>query len=198
MGGKTGTGEVTSGGFVKKLLDGIKAGREKRDYFTPWGVHAEGISFPSLEKLARDFAQNNKLNLVKMVDFNTKDPSDASVKLEELHRNTGKILQFDEGLAVLTFNFSIHGPDNLEATYGGGPVESYRAKYILSGEISGKETCVIGSMGYSRGCKQEQKTRHFPPHTKYLEWAPKGDFRKAIYRGDREKLWFLIWREKSK
>ena len=157
----------------------------------PWGVYAKGVVFPTLEKVATDFANENHLNLKEIVYYNTKSDRD-SIPLEELHQFGGKILQLDEGLVILTSRYEIHSPDDLEIVAGGPPRESYKSSYILSGKLYKKEVHLEADVVFDRSSQQIVKTSRLPPYRKRIVNEPAGAFSQSVYRWDNSKLWFIV------
>ena len=154
------------------------------DWFVPIGV-PEGVIFPELDSIAKMVAEKNKFKIDEIVDYSLL----GRYAHDELGHE-GKIIRLDKGLVILTHDFEFHGENNLEPTLGGKPSESYSGRYILSGRLKARDVLLNATLSYSRGTEQVEKREEITRY-KYFKNVPHGEFRKTIYRQDKEKYWFL-------
>jgi hypothetical protein len=154
------------------------------DKFSLIGAPRE-LVFPTLNYLANQFSRMNKFKINKSAEYALPE----RILPEDYER--GLILSLNGGLVVLAYRPTIRGPDNLEPAMGHcSPIESYAVRYILSGELKGKNTNLVMNVIYSRHTKQEAVEDPIS-HRKKLVDVPYGEFKKHIWREDRERYWFL-------
>lgn len=153
-----------------------------------------GIEFPSLEELALEFTEKNSLSLIDTTDYNFPVVGAAN---EPRTYESGLILQFKEGVAVLSIKGDWMGDGRLEPLIGSGrPVQSWRRSYVMSGIINEQGAELGATISYSRGTEQQERENELL-HYKHFVDVPIGDVRKAIYRHDKNPLWFVKAQDKK-
>ncbi|MEK6820555.1 MAG: hypothetical protein AABX71_02480 [Nanoarchaeota archaeon] len=136
-------------------------------------ISAEEFSgFPSLEKIAREFAEKNNFSGMKIENW--------------LERYTsGIILYFDEGRAFLRGEGS--GFEEMELAFGTSPVGVSKRKYSLDGELSEQEVHLQAEITYTQiYIEQQQPYSNLTPR-----WIPEGEQKKEVFRHDNSELWFV-------
>ncbi len=144
------------------------------------------VDFPSLEELAEEFAEKNNLSLTDMTDYHF--PVVAPLN-EPRTYDSGLILQFKEGVSVLSIKGNWEDEGRLEPTYGGRPIQYWSKAYVMSGLVKGEDAELGARISYSRPTRREERTNTLG--RTLLVDVPFGEARKRIHRYDNSSLWFL-------